>query len=230
MVESGIEGIFLVSKPVGITSHDVVDRLRAVTHEKRIGHAGTLDPLASGLLVVAIGRRFTKHLEGLRKLSKEYVATVVLGKDSTTYDAEGEITPVSNYRPDTLEIKNVLAQLTGSREQIPPKFSAKKIRGQKAYQLARRGEAVELPPQLVVIYALELIEYRYPMLRFRAVVSSGTYIRSLAHDIGQSLSTGAYLDALIRTRIGEHKLESAAELDKISSVADLADAKIELRG
>lgn len=220
-----MNGIYLINKPKGITSHDVVDYLRKITGEKTIGHAGTLDPLAEGLMIVAIGREFTKQISNFSKLDKEYVVEAILGATSTTYDAEGEITNVKckmkNEEIKQKEIEVVLQDFTGEQNQMPPIFSAKKIKGQKAYDLARQGKAVELKAVPVNIYNIKLLNYQYPNLQFSAGVSSGTYIRSLVHDIGQKLKTGAYMSSLVRTAIGDFKLEQAVDLYQIKLPSDL---------
>lgn len=223
-----IEGIFLINKPIGITSHDVVDRLRKVTGERRIGHAGTLDPLASGLMLVAIGKEFTTQLSRYVGLNKEYEAELTLGRVSTTQDAEGKLTKVSDAKPSHGVIEEALKSFIGKQEQMPPAFSAKKIKGKKAYELARAGKEVELKPQRVEIFNIQIFNYDYPKLKIRAEVSSGTYIRSLAHDIGQKLNTGAYLSALVRTKIGDYELVRAITLDEIKSEQDIMDAGVDI--
>lgn len=221
-----VEGLFLVGKPVGITSHDVVDRLRAIVNESKIGHAGTLDPLASGLLIVAIGRSATKQLNKFKDLDKEYEAVAALGKISTTYDREGEIKEISQAQPRLEKIKQTLVSFRGTYDQMPPIFSAKKVGGKTAYSLARTGQEVDLKPGQVTIFSIELLGYKYPELSFRAVVSPGTYIRSLTHDIGRRLKTGAYLIKLRRTKIGNYQLSDALAVDDIKSAADLDSVKI----
>ncbi|MBU1092273.1 tRNA pseudouridine(55) synthase TruB [Patescibacteria group bacterium] len=224
-------GFFLINKPKGITSHDVVGYLRRITGEKTIGHAGTLDPLAEGLMIVAIGREFTKRISEFSKLDKEYMAEATLGAISTTYDAEGDITPsnlplvrggeVGLPTPQEEDVMEVLQGFVGKQGQMPPIYSAKKIKGQKAYNLARQGKAVELVPVPINIYEIKLLNYRYPLLKFSVKVSSGTYIRSLVHDLGQKLGVGAYMSGLIRTTVGDYKLEQAIDLYQIKSVVDL---------
>ncbi len=206
----------------------MVNRLRKVTGEKRIGHAGTLDPLASGLLVVAISREFTKQLNKFLKLDKEYEAEIVLGKTSNTYDAEGEIKEIDDREITEEEIAEVLNGFMGEFEQMPPPFSAKKINGKRAYDLARAGKEVKLKTQLVNISQIELLDYAYPQAKFRVGVSSGTYIRSLAYDIGNKLGVGAYLSGLIRTKVGDYSLDKAVDLDKIQSGQDLEASRIML--
>ena len=221
-----IAGFFLIDKPIGPTSHDVVGRLRKVTGEKTIGHAGTLDPLASGLLIVAVAKEFTKQIDRFKNLDKIYEAEITLGQTSNTDDAEGELTTVSGREPDNNEIVEALRSLVGPMEQLPPIFSAKKISGQSAYKAAREGKPVELKPVLVDIKQLDLISYNYPRVNFKATVSVGTYIRSLARDIGDRLQTGAYLSGLRRTQIGNFLVTQAAKLDDLNSPADLEPARI----
>lgn len=221
-----IKGLFLVNKPNRITSHDVVDNLRKITGERRIGHAGTLDPLASGLLIVAIGREFTKQLDKFRGLDKTYVAQIKLGENSDTYDAEAKISPVSDFQPSLIEVKNVLKSFVGTQAQLPPAFSAKKIKGQKAYNLARQGKKVKLNPKEITIYKLDFISYKYPFINFEVAVSSGTFIRSLAFDIGKRLLTGAYLAKLVRTDIGKYNFKKARDVDKIEKLSDLESVRI----
>lgn len=222
-----VAGLFLIDKPIGITSHAVVDRLRRITGERTIGHAGTLDPLASGLLLVAIGREFTKQLGQFGGLDKTYDATIILGQESATYDREGELTPVSDREPDEAEIEKTLQSFVGSHQQLPPIFSAKKIKGESAHRLARQGKAVELRPVPIKIKRIEPTDYRYPEVSLTVEVSAGTYIRSLAHDIGEHLNTGAYLSHLRRTRIGDFSIERAIGLDEIKSPKDLEKARID---
>lgn len=221
-----VKGLFLVNKPNGITSHDVIDKLRNITGEHRIGHAGTLDPLASGLLIIAIGREFTKQLDKFRGLNKTYVANIKLGENSNTYDAEGEVVFVSDSKPSLIKVKNVLKSFVGVQNQMPPAFSAKKIKGQKAYNLARAGKKVELNPKKITIYKLSFISYKYPYVSFKVKVSSGTFIRSLAFDIGKKLSIGAYLSKLVRTDIDKYNFGQGIEIDKIKKISDLESVKI----
>lgn len=223
-----VKGLFLINKPCGITSHDVIDKLRRITGENRIGHAGTLDPLASGLLIVAIGREFTKQLDKFKGLNKTYVADIKLGENSNTYDAEGEITFVSDFKPRLEKVKNVLETFIGTQTQMPPIFSAKKIKGQKAYNLARKGEKVELEPKEITIYSLNFISYKYPYISFDVTVSSGTFIRSLAYDIGKKLSIGAYLSKLVRTDIDKYNFKQGIEVSEIKKTADLESVRINM--
>ena len=213
-----MEGFLLIDKPVDWTSFDVVAKLRGITGIRKIGHAGTLDPFATGLLVVGIGRGATKHLDALMGQTKEYIATARLGAVSNTQDLTGEITEVPGTAEPTREqIEAALAHFRGPIEQIPPMFSAIKIKGQKLYDLARRGEEVERQPRAVVIHELEILDYAYPELKFRVVCSPGTYIRTLAHDLGRALGTGAYLTELRRTRSGDKSVKSAAVIDALTT-------------
>ena len=180
----------------------------------KVGHAGTLDPFASGLLVIMVGKATKKATEFL-KLDKAYEAELCLGASSTTGDPEGEISQVSTYRPSRQEIEKVLSGRRGAQLQTPPAFSAIKVNGQRAYKLARQGKQVNIEPRQINIYELEMIDYNYPQLRIKTKVSSGTYIRSLAEDIGRDLNTAAYLTALRRTVIGDFDIAEAHSLDDL---------------
>lgn len=209
-----------IKKPKGMTSHDVVDEVRKITGEKRVGHGGTLDPFAEGVLVVGISRESTKKLqEILKNTDKEYVARAELGKTSTTGDPEGEIMETADIskikKIGEGEIEKVLERFRGEIEQTPPSHSAIKIGGIPAYKKARKGEKVELKKRKVLIKGLELAEFDPPTLTIKATVSSGTYIRSLVEDIGEALGTGAYTKELTRTRVGEFRLENSKTLDEL---------------
>jgi tRNA pseudouridine55 synthase len=215
-------GFFLLNKPIGPTSHDMVDELRRITGIRKIGHAGTLDPFASGLLIMAIGREATKRISKYVKLDKEYVATLHLGAVSTTYDPEGEITKKLSFGYPKLsfsvdEINKVLEKFKGEQKQIPPMFSAKKVKGKKLYELARKGIEIEREAVDINIYELELLSFKWPELVLRVKCSSGTYIRSLGYDFGEVLGCGAYLSALKRTAIGNFFLEDSYNLSEINS-------------
>ncbi|MEI7498122.1 MAG: tRNA pseudouridine(55) synthase TruB [Candidatus Falkowbacteria bacterium] len=199
--------IFAVYKPVGISSHSMVNRVRRMTGEKRVGHAGTLDPMASGILVVAVGRASTKLLQQHVEAEKEYVATFTLGVTSTTDDQEGEMTALSGVlAPSETQIVHALESFIGTIEQVPPQYSANKINGRRAYKLARQGKTVELRAKIVVIKSIDLLTYTFPLLEIRIVTGSGVYIRSIARDLGKLLGTGAYMSALERTRVGQFGL------------------------
>lgn len=207
-----MNGLLLVNKPAGISSFDCIRRLRRTTGVKKIGHAGTLDPAATGLMLILFGSA-CKQASTFSKLDKTYVAQIELGKSSTTGDREGELIDVNDRVPSEDEIKRTLELFKGEIEQTPSKYSAIKIDGQEAYKRARRGEDVVMPSRKVTINSIELISYKYPYLEISTDVSSGTYIRSLAEDIGKELGTGAYLSALERTRVGEYDLKDSVDLD-----------------
>ncbi len=202
-------GIYPIFKPKGITSFKVISILRKITNVKKIGHGGTLDPLASGVLVVAIGKEFTKkiHLEVAKE--KEYDAEIMLGLESTTDDEEGikNLGKGSGKVIGRKDIEQILSQFIGTIEQIPPIYSAIKINGQESYKLARKGKEVEMKKRIVEIKSIEIMEYSYPLLSIRVTCGPGVYIRSLARDIGRNLGVGGYLHELVRTRVGEYKQE-----------------------
>ena len=192
------------------------DERPARTKRRRIkvGHAGTLDPFATGLLTILTGK-MTKRAGELTKLDKTYEATIILGATSTTGDPEGEITHTSDRQPTLTEIQQTLTHFTGDQLQKPPIFSAIKINGQRAYHLARKGKQPEIPPRPITIHSITLDSYSYPELRITTHVSSGTYIRSLATDVGDHLDTGAYLSQLRRTRVGPHSIIDAKTLPEL---------------
>jgi len=209
-------GFLYINKPTDWTSHDVVAHLRRVTGEKKIGHAGTLDPFATGLLIIGVGREATRELDKFLKQDKEYIAELHLGAVSDTYDLTGTIKKSDASPPAEDDVKNILKKFIGEQDQIPPMYSAKKIKGKKLYELARAGKEIERKANKIIIHELKLLNYDWPKLAIRAKCSSGTYIRSLAYDIGKALGTGAYLEKLERTKIGEHELKDAIDLDKIN--------------
>jgi tRNA pseudouridine55 synthase len=213
-----LSGYLLLDKPTGWTSHDVVAKIRSVLKKEtgqkvKVGHTGTLDPFATGLLIIVVGN-YTKRASEFSKLDKIYEAELTLGSVSSTGDPEGEITKKSDKKPPKQEIEEVLNSFVGEIEQVPHKFSAMKIDGQRAYKLARAGKEVALEPRKVTIYSIENVEYDYPKLKFTTKVSSGTYIRSLAEDVGEKLATGAYLSNLRRTEVGNHSISEAIAIDK----------------
>jgi tRNA pseudouridine55 synthase len=217
MFKEKIGGFLLINKPKGITSHDVIDKLREITKIKKIGHAGTLDPFATGLLILGVGRDFTKRLSIFQKKDKEYIATLELGKESDTFDIEGKILKKEIKKiPSRKEIEEILKNFLGEILQIPPIFSAKKIKGKKLYELARKGIKIKPKPQKVKIYEILILDYNFPYLKIKVKCSSGTYIRSLANDIGKKLGCGAYLYELKRTKIDNFSIEKAVDLDKIN--------------
>ena len=206
-----MEEIIFVDKPSGMSSFGAVARARRLLseregHKVKVGHTGTLDPFATGLLILLAGKA-TKKAPELTKLDKVYEATIRLGATSSTGDPEGEIT-ITDKKPKISREKIIetLAQFVGEIEQTPPAFSAIKINGQRAYKLARAGKAVEIPKRKVTIYELELLDYASPFLKIRTHVSSGTYIRTLAEDIGEALGCGAYTTELRRTKIADYDI------------------------
>ncbi len=211
-----MEGFLLIDKPAGITSFDVIARLRRLTGISRIGHAGTLDPFATGLLIVGIGRGATKRLGEYLGMNKEYVGTAVLGATSDTQDGTGEIILLPDpVMPSETALRAAMATFLGPQRQIPPMYSAKKIGGKKLYELARKGMEVERKPAEIVIERLTLDAYAPPHFTFTVLCSSGTYVRTLAHDIGAAVGTGAYLEALRRTAVGGYSVERAASPESL---------------
>ena len=216
-----MQGVLLVDKPSGWTSFDVVNYVRRAVarvqgtkpKNTKVGHTGTLDPLATGLLVLLIGKDYTRRSGDMSKHDKTYDVTLTLGQTSATGDSEGPLTPVSDVIPTEEAVRAALAKFTGDLLQTPPAFSAKKVGGVRAYQLARAGEQPVLEPRPVTIYANDFVDYNYPIVRFTSRVSSGTYIRSLAEDIGRELGSGAYMSALRRTSVGEYDLAEAMAPD-----------------
>lgn len=202
-----------MNKPRGRSSFSIVAQVRRVSGIKKVGHAGTLDPEAEGLLIVLVGKEFTKQAEKYSKLDKTYEFEIKLGENSTTDDEEGDKTKVSKKVPTKAEITKVIADLTGEITQTPPAYSAIKIGGQRAYKLARKGENPDIPSRKVTIENFKILSYDYPLLKLSADVSSGTYIRSLARTIGEELGTGAYCTQIVRTRIGQYKLSDAIAVD-----------------
>lgn len=210
------DGVLLIDKPAGMTSFGVVARVRRVLSGQRgkkvkVGHTGTLDPFATGLMILVIGEE-CKNAGSYSKLDKTYEATIRLGQTSTTGDPEGEITDISDKVPTQTEIEKIIDKFTGDITQRPPIYSAIKVGGQRAYKLARAGEKIEMPERQVTVYGLEIIDYTYPELKISAHVSSGTYIRTLARDIGKALGTGAYCTQLRRTSIDKWDVNKAQTL------------------
>ena len=207
------DSVLLIDKPSNMTSFGVVARVRRRLSEQlgkkaKVGHTGTLDPFATGLMIIVTGKE-CRNAGNYSKLDKVYEATIHLGQTSTTGDPEGELTQVSERQPSLDEVRAALEPFHGEITQRPPIYSAIKINGERAYKLARRGEVVEVPERTVTIYSLDLIEYNYPYLKIRTHVSSGTYIRTLAEDIGKHLETGAYCEQLRRTKIADWSVEDA---------------------
>lgn len=213
--EVPLSGILNVDKPPDMTSHDVVDVIRRVSGQRRVGHAGTLDPMATGVLLVCLGQA-TRVAEYLMAGRKRYRASVVLGSTTDTYDAEGEVTS-SGGRTDfeQAEIEAALAGLLGVIDQVPPVYSALKQGGEPLHRRARRGEQVEVEPRRVEIDEIQLLDWQSPVLILEIACSSGTYVRSLAHDLGQRLGSGAHLGALVRLASGRFTLEEATSLERL---------------
>lgn len=222
-MENKPTGFLLVDKPAGITSHDVVDKLRKITGIKKIGHAGTLDPFATGLLIMAIGRESTREISKFVGMDKEYVADIILGATTETLDSEAEVQISSqNTVVSSQEITKAMAGLTGEIDQIPPMYSAIKVKGKKLYELARKGEEIKREPRKVTIHKFKMIgepEDFNNLQKINAKIkcSSGTYIRALARDLGEKLNTGAYLQNLRRISIGDYKIENAHQIQNINS-------------
>jgi len=213
-----ISGFLNIYKPSGPTSHDVVNRLRKITGIKKIGHAGTLDPFASGVLICAIGRAATKEINQFVKLDKKYIAQITLGKQTNTFDRTGDFIDnnllLKNIKE--IDIRKCLESFLGKQKQIPPMFSAKKIKGKKLYELARAGIEIKREKIDIEIFDIKLLKYSFPSLEILVHAISGTYIRSLASDIGRSLGYGAYLEELERTAIGNIKIEDSINLEEIN--------------
>ncbi len=209
-----ITGLILLDKPTGPTSHDMVDAVRRGANIRRVGHGGTLDPLATGLLVICLGPA-TRLSEYLTDKDKRYRARVRLGQTSTTYDADGRLTPVGHTIPLRDAVEAALAAFRGPQMQRPPAYSAIKRGGVKAYDMARRGLEVDLEPRPIEIFSLALTDWAPPFFTLDVHCSAGTYIRSLAHDLGQALHCGAHLAGLRRTASGNFRLEDAVALDTL---------------
>lgn len=207
-------GILIVDKPKGISSFKIVSRLRKRLGVKKIGHAGTLDPIASGVMVMLIGREYTRLSDTFLWHDKAYQATLTLGVETSTYDTEGKVMGRSDLRPTLSEVVEAVTRFQGEIEQVPPMYSAKKVNGQKLYDLARKGITIERKPVKVRL-SIELIEYHYPKLQLKVDCSKGTYIRSLAFDLGKALGCGAHLEELVRIKSGPFTIESAVPLEMI---------------
>lgn len=238
------DGMILIDKPKGWSSFDVVAKVRSVLRTSnqlslnssqreqntdnrilnnpspkvKVGHTGTLDPMATGLMIIVVGS-YCKRASEFSKLDKVYEVTMRLGQTSTTGDEEGEKTAVSDERPVKSEVQAVLEQFRGEIMQTPPIYSAIKVNGQRAYKLAREGKEVKLEPREVTVYSLQITDYKYPFVKFTTKVSSGTYIRSLAEDIGKKLGTGAYMSDLRRTQVGEFSIKESIAISQVNDFA-----------
>jgi tRNA pseudouridine55 synthase len=207
--------VFLVNKPYEWTSFDVVKKIRNTLKIKKVGHAGTLDPLATGLLIICAGKK-TKSIDSYMAQEKEYTGTFVIGKTTESFDLEKEVIEVADTSHITLEeIKAAALLLTGDILQVPPMHSAIKVEGKRVYEAARRGEEVKMDARPVKVSQFEITGFENPEIHFRIVCSKGTYIRSLARDLGEILKTGAYMSRLCRTRIGDFELAEAEELNNL---------------
>lgn len=216
------EGILLVDKPQGITSHDVVDRVRRAYGMKQVGHAGTLDPMATGLVIVLVGKA-TKVSQFLMSLDKVYTGEVTLGIKTDSYDADGEV--IEEKEVPALsreELEAAMAAFKGDQYQTPPMFSAKKINGVPLYKMARKGKTVEREPRFIRVSAFDLHDYESPKFSFRLACSKGTYVRSVAFDLGEKLECGAHLSGLRRTEIERFKIEDAVTLDALKEMDNAA--------
>ncbi len=211
------EGFFAVYKPKGPSSFWVVSQVRKIVgRDRKVGHAGTLDPLAEGVLVIAVGRDSTKKIATEVAKEKEYIAEVFLGEESSTDDGEGEKTAIDkNIKPSKEDILRALQKFEGEITQKPPIFSAIKVAGKNSYLLARKGQSPDLKERLVNIKKIELLNYEYPILKIKVVTGPGVYIRALSRDIGRKLKTGAYMYSLTRTRVGEFEIKDAVKVEDL---------------
>lgn len=216
------EGILLVDKPSGITSHDVVDRVRRIFHMKKVGHAGTLDPMATGLMLILVGKA-TKVSQYLMSMDKEYTGTMRLGQVTDSQDADGTVTeerPVPEIsEADVLE---KMKTFLGDQYQTPPMFSAKKVNGQPLYKLARKGKTIAREPRVIHVSRFELTSLVLPELSFLVACSKGAYVRTIAHDLGEKFGCGAHLNALRRTGIGDFSIEKADTLEVLKEASPTA--------
>jgi tRNA pseudouridine55 synthase len=218
-LKNAISGVLVVDKPVGLTSHDVVQIVRKGTNIRRAGHTGTLDPRASGVLVILIGPA-VRLSEYVSASDKRYQAVVRLGVSTDTYDADGRVESTSPVNVTEEQFEAALKHFIGEIEQVPPPYSAVKIKGRKAYEMAREGEEVDLSPRKIQVYNLELLEWAQPEAVIDVYCSSGTYVRSLAHDLGELLGCGAHLVGLRRTKSGRFTLRDAVPLRKLKENFD----------
>jgi tRNA pseudouridine55 synthase len=212
-----MDNILNIDKPLGFTSHDVVEIIRRNLKIKKVGHAGTLDPYASGVLIILL-EKATKMMPQFLNFEKEYVAEIKFGISTDTYDAEGIIEEINNSAFNLNDLESILPSFKGNIEQFPPKFSALHFQGKRFYELARENIDFEIKPRAITIYDLKILDFenvKFPALKLKITCSKGTYIRSLAHDLGQKLGCGAYLKSLVRTRIGNYTLEQAKNLGEI---------------
>ncbi|HEY9077525.1 MAG TPA: tRNA pseudouridine(55) synthase TruB [Anaerolineaceae bacterium] len=218
-VKNAISGVLVVDKPVGLTSHDVVQIIRKGTNIRRAGHTGTLDPRASGVLVILLGPA-VRLSEYVSASDKRYQAILRMGSTTDTYDSDGTVTSTGPVNITESEFEAALQQFVGTIEQVPPPYSAVKVKGKKAYEMARDGEEVDLAPRMITVYSLEMLEWAPPEVVLDVYCSSGTYVRSLAHDLGEKLGCGAHLVGLRRTKSGRFTLRDAVPLRKLREAFD----------
>jgi len=212
-------GVLLVDKPQGMTSHDIVARMRRVFRIKKIGHAGTLDPMATGLLLILVGKA-TKVSQFLMSMDKEYTGTVKLGEATDSQDADGEIVETKPLPELTqVDVEKEMATFMGDQYQTPPMFSAKKVNGQKLYKLARQGKTIEREARVIHVSRYDILDFNLPEISIIVGSSKGTYIRTLAHDLGERLGCGGHLCALRRTQVGKFRIEDANTLEEIENMA-----------
>ncbi|MGO2118033.1 MAG: tRNA pseudouridine(55) synthase TruB [Fusobacterium sp.] len=218
-----MNGIININKPQGITSFDVIRKLRKILSIRKIGHTGTLDPLATGVLIVCVGKA-TKLVQDIEKKEKEYIAEFDLGYKTDTYDIQGKtLDKVDNFSVTKEELETVLKNYIGDIKQVPPMYSAIKINGEKLYELARRGETIERAARDISIFSLELLEFNGKKVKIKCVVSKGTYIRSLIYDIGEDLKTFATMTSLIRTKVGNENIDNSFTLETVESLKEKED-------
>jgi tRNA pseudouridine55 synthase len=214
-----MDGLILINKSLGCTSHDVVQSLRRLLHVKKIGHFGTLDPMAEGLLLIGVGKA-TRLFPFLSRTEKVYTGSIMLGESTDTYDAEGKITfRHEGPLPEKIHLEKAMEYFVGDFAQVPPPYSAKKFKGRPLYAHARNNRPVPLKPNPVTVFYFLLEKYSPPLIRFQVKCSSGTYIRSMAHDLGQKLGCGARLDTLKRTEVGPYSLLDSHNLEEIEEMA-----------
>ena len=216
------EGILLVDKPQGITSHDVVDRVRRIYRMKKVGHAGTLDPMATGLMIILVGKA-TKVSQYLMSMDKEYTGTMKLGQVTDSQDADGEVieeAPVPELTEE--QVREYMKGFLGDQYQTPPMYSAKKVNGQPLYKLARQGKTIAREPRVIHVSKFELTDFKLPEISFLVGCSKGAYIRTISHDLGAKIGCGAHLNVLRRTAVGQFRIEKADTLDVLKEASPTA--------
>lgn len=222
------EGIILIDKPLKISSFGVIAALRRLTKVQKIGHCGTLDPLATGLLVCLIGKKYTKMSDSFLGANKSYIAEITLGSSTTTFDAEGQAVETSSYIPTLEELNSAISKFQGTTMQTPPQFCAKKVGGVKACDAARNGKTVTLLPSEVTM-SLSLISYNYPQVSLKVDCSKGTYVRSLANDLGSSLKCFGFLSGLRRIQSGSFSIDQAISLEKLKQNPEILSQYLTLK-